>query len=162
MICSASILKWMRLYAVSILSLALVLCAHGRSLAGGHGGHGEAAEDDDIEIGAEFKTRGFELGEFRIRAYYPVEAQKSTVTFILFASVASDRYAEVKQLAEKHKHMLRDQIITATRMAPLTVFDEPDLASFRRRIFLRLRRALPELAINDVHVSEFHLTVKSL
>ena len=47
-------------------------------------------------------------------------------------------------------------------MTPLPLFDEADLKSFRRRIFLRLRRALPELAIDDVYISEFQLTVKSL
>lgn len=155
--------KLARVALVSLLALGAPLYAASGAIASDHGhGHGPAEEAEEIDLGSEFKTRGLELGEFQIRAYYPVEAQKSTVKFILFASVASERYAEARQLVEAHKHMLRDQIITATRMTPLTYFDEPDLASFRRRVFLRLRRTLPELVIDDVHVSEFHLSVKSL
>jgi hypothetical protein len=47
-------------------------------------------------------------------------------------------------------------------MVPLAYFDEPDLKTFRRRILLRLRRALPALVIDDVYVSDFQLRVQSL
>jgi hypothetical protein len=45
---------------------------------------------------------------------------------------------------------------------PLAEFDEAELKSFRRRILLRLRRAIPELELKDVFVSEFELKVQSL
>jgi hypothetical protein len=57
---------------------------------------------------------------------------------------------------------LRDLVITATRLTPLNAFQEPDLATFRRRILMRLRRALPELTVEDLYFSEFDLTIKSL
>ena len=136
------------------------------SLASGHAapahGHGEAEAEEELDIPAGVKSRGIDLGEFRIHSHYPVDAQKSTVRFVLYASVAIEHYAEMKRLVDAHKHQLRDQVIIATRMTPLTAFDEPGLESFRRRMLLRLRRALPELGIDDVHVSEFQLTVKSL
>jgi hypothetical protein len=97
-----------------------------------------------------------------VRSYYPVDAQKSTVRFTVHVAVASERYAEMQSLVEAHKHKLRDQVITATRMSPLGIYDEAGLESFRRRVYLRLRRALPELLIDDVYISEFQLTVKSL
>jgi hypothetical protein len=103
-----------------------------------------------------------ELGEYRVRANYPVEAQKSTVKFVLFGVVPSEQFDEAQRLMEAHEHRVRDHVITVTRMTPLILFDEPGLASFRRRILLRLRRALPELPIEDVYVSDFQLTVKSL
>jgi hypothetical protein len=53
-------------------------------------------------------------------------------------------------------------VITATRLAPLAVYNEADLASFRRRILVRLRRAMPELVLEDVYISDFTLIVKSL
>jgi hypothetical protein len=68
----------------------------------------------------------------------------------------------MRKLVDANEHKLRDQVITVTRMTPIIAFDEPQLDSFRRRVKLRLLRALPELAVEDVHISEFQLTVKSL
>jgi hypothetical protein len=131
--------------------------------ASGHGAAAHAPDEaaDDVDYSG-LKTRGIDLGEYRVRAYYPVDAQKSTVRFVLHASVSSERYPEMQRLIDLHTNKLRDQVITATRMSPLAIFDEPGLEIFRRRVFLRLRRALPELTIDDVYVSEFQLTVKSL
>lgn len=108
------------------------------------------------------KTSGIELGQFRIRTDYPVEAQKSTVRFVLYAAVKGDRSAEMQQLVEEHRQKVRDLVITATRLAPLAVFEEPDLTTFRRRILIRLRRSIPELAAEDLYISDFGLMVKSL
>ncbi len=135
--------------------------SHGESSGNGHSsGHGTSAENP-IDYG-DLKSRGIDLGEFRIRAHYPVDAQKSTVQFKLHASVASAQYADLQHIADEHKHLIRDQVIVATRLAPLAVYDDPDLKAFRRRILVRLRRALPELEIDGLHVSEFQLIVKSL
>ena len=132
--------------------------------ASDHGSAAEHAAAGEVEAGvaSDAKIRGVDLGEYKIRAYYPVEAQKSTVRFVLFATVPRERFHETQQLVESRRHKLRDQVITATRMVPLAVFDEPGLESFRRRILMRLRRALPELVIDDVYMSDFQLTVKSL
>jgi hypothetical protein len=113
-------------------------------------------------VASNAKIRGIELGVYRIRAHYPVEAQKSVVRFVLHAAVATEHFAEAERIVEVRRHKLRDEVITATRMTPLTVFDESGLTSFRRRILVRLRRALPELLIDDVYVSDFQLAVKSL
>jgi hypothetical protein len=51
-------------------------------------------------------------------------------------------------------------VITVSRLIPLAHFDESDLKTFRRRILLRLRRALPELVLVDVYVSDFQLKVQ--
>lgn len=127
-------------------------------------GHATAAADvaAESEAATDAKVRGVELGEYRIRADYPVEAQKSIVRFVLHGAVASERFAEAQRVVEARRHKLRDEVITATRMTPLDVFDEADLTRFRRRILVRLRRALPELPLDDVYVGDFQLTVKSL
>jgi len=157
---------WRNRLASCAVALTATLCMSGVSFANDHGAgahaEAEAEAEEEMDIPADVKTRGIDLGEFRIHSHYPVDAQKSTVRFVLYASVATERYAEMKGLVEAHEHRLRDQIITATRMTPLAVFDEPGLENFRRRMLLRLRRALPELVIDDVYVSEFQLTVKSL
>jgi hypothetical protein len=151
---------------IAVLAAA-ALGACGSSLAsgdGGHGGHESDAEEDatheDAASGS--TTRGVALGEFQIRSYYPVDAQKSTVHFVLFASVPSERFAATQHFADEHEHKIRDQVIIATRMTPLAEYDEADLASFRRRVFMRLRRTLPELVVDDVYVTDFTLIVKSL
>lgn len=108
------------------------------------------------------ELRGVSFGDFRIRSYYPVDAQKSTVRFTLFAAVKDEDFAQTQRLVEEHRQLLRDQILTATRLAPLLSFQEPDLKTFRRRVLLRVRRALPELQIVELYVSDFDLLIKSL
>ena len=145
----------------AFIAFALGMGASRSGIASDHGPSPDAAEAES-DAASDAKIRGIELGEFRIRAYYPVEAQKSTVRFVLYAAVASERFAEAQSLVEARRHKLRDEVITASRMAPLVIFDEAGLKSFRRRILVRLRRTVPELPIDDLYVSDFQLTVKSL
>jgi hypothetical protein len=133
------------------------------ALASGHGAaHAEPEVAAEIDAPADVKDRGVKLGEYRVRAYYPVEAQKSTVTFALYAKVPKERYQDLSHLVSTRQHKLRDQMIIATRMTPLALFNEPKLESFRRRILMRLKRAMPELEVDDVYVSDFRLEVQSL
>lgn len=134
-----------------------------RSASGGHGHEAEpAAAESSVEDETGKAIHGVSLGEYRIRSYYQVDAQKSTVRFSLFATVKDEHFRDVRGLVEEHRQKLRDQVIMATRLAPLAVFQEADLATFRRRVLVRLRRAIPELTIEDLYVSEFDLAIKSL
>ena len=152
----------------SFLSTAFRLAALAAALTvrSASGGHEHAAEPAVAESSAEAESgkaiHGVSLGDYRIRSYYQVDAQKSTVRFSLFATVKDEHFREMQDLVEEHRQKLRDQVIMATRLTPLAVFQEPDLATFRRRVLVRLRRALPELTIEDLYVSEFDLTIKSL
>ncbi len=121
-----------------------------------------SAAESHVKPESDAEVRGVSLGDYRIRSYYPVDAQKSTVRFTLYAAVKDEHLAETQRLVEEHREKLRDRVITATRLAPLAVFQEPDLAAFRRRILVRLRRALPELEIDDLYISDFDLAIKSL
>jgi hypothetical protein len=152
--------------ATAVLAAAAI-GACGTSLASSHGGHGDHDAEAEEETASENATsesaiRGVALGEYQIRSYYPVEAQKSTVHFVLYAPVASERFAAMQRFVDEHANKVRDQVIIATRMTPLGEYNEADLTGFRRRIFMRLRRTLPELAIDDVYVTDFTLIVKSL
>ena len=150
----------------TVLTAIVALCALGLgrvSLASpkaAEGHHSEAEAGDAEHAGAE--SGGIALGEYRIRSDYPAEAQKSTVRFVLYASVKEDKHSEISQVAEEHRQKVRDEVITATRLTPLSTFEEPDLSGFRRRILIRLRRTVPELAIEDLFISDFSLLVKSL
>jgi hypothetical protein len=153
--------------ACKLAAIAAALSVRNASGAHGHASEPAAAEasahaEPTAEAESGKAIHGVSLGDYRIRSYYHVDAQKSTVRFSLFATVKDEHFADVQRLVEEHRQKLRDQVIMATRLAPLTVFQEPDLASFRRRILLRLRRAIPELTIEDLYVSEFDLTIKSL
>jgi hypothetical protein len=154
-----------RVFSVlSVSAVAFVASGIGFANVGIAGGHGHSAKavEADSALASDAKIRGLELGEYRIRAYYPVEAQKSTVRFVLHAAVATENFAEAQRVVDSRQHKLRDEVIVATRMTPLALFDEPGLTTFRRRLLVRLRRNIPELTIDDVFVSEFQLSVKSL
>jgi hypothetical protein len=160
----------LRLFLLTGCKIAAVAVAFAvRTASGGHehtaepaaagaSGHDESAAE--AESGK--AIHGVALGEYRIRSYYQVDSQKSTVRFSLFATVKDEHFRAVNDLVEEHRQKLRDQVIMATRLAPLTVFQEPDLATFRRRVLVRLRRAIPELVIEDLYISEFDLVIKSL
>lgn len=141
----------------------------GHAEKGGHGGghgapaapHGAAAPEakpDATKAG----SNGMELGEFRIRAYHPAESRKSVAKFSLYATTEKDKLADSQHLLENRRHKLRDQVIVVTRMIPLADFNDPQLKSFRRRLLLQLRRTLPELAIENVYISDFELTVERI
>lgn len=132
--------------------------AHG----GEHGGHGEAAAEED-EVSEESKSgyRAIKLGEFQIRTSNSVLSRKDNVVFILHATVKNDDYPAFDRHYRNHKNKVRDQVVTATRLVPIEDYDDPELKKFRRRLLLRLRRALPELPIADVYISDFALSVES-
>lgn len=138
--------------------------AHGHAPAPSHGGHAEAheepetASDDATKSGSD----GLDLGEFSIRAYYPVQSQKSSASFALFATVEKDKLTESRHLLEHRMHKLRDQVIVVTRMLPLEDFNDPELKNFRRRIWLQLRRTMPELSIERIYISDFALKVERI
>lgn len=140
---------------------ATVLISNRASLAHEHVAEPGAAESN-VKAESNAEIHGVSLGDYRIRSFHQVDAQKSTVRFTLYATVKDEHFAEVQRLVEEHRQKLRDQVITATRLAPLTVFQEPDLTTFRRRVLVRLRRAVPELVIEDLYISDFDLVIKSL
>jgi hypothetical protein len=148
------------------LSLRLIICCAALSVSAASFANEHATEhaspEAEVEAGTGDEIHGVSLGDYRIRSYYPVDAQKSTVRFTLYAAVKGERLAETRRVVDEHKQKIRDQVITATRLAPLAVFQEPDLSAFRRRVMVRLRRTLPEFAVDDLYVSEFDLAIKSL
>ena len=149
------------LVAIAITALAGRACAsEHKSAESEHGSHEEAEAVPEDTSG--LKTVGIELGEYKIRTDYPVQSQKSTVRFVLYAAVKGEHSAEMRHIVDEHRQKVRDLVITSTRLAPLILFEEPDFASFRRRLIIRLRRTFPELAVEDLYISDFGLMVKSL
>jgi hypothetical protein len=153
--------------ALKLAAIAAALSVRSASASSGHAAKPSAAESSDHgESAAEAESgrtiHGVSLGDYRIRSHYHVDAQKSVVRFSLFATIKKEHFSEANHVIDEHRQKLRDLVIMATRLAPLAVFQEPDLASFRRRVLVRLRRAIPELTIEDLYVTEFDLAIKSL
>jgi hypothetical protein len=158
----------------SLLSTSIRLAAIAAALTvrAASAAHGQSAEPVVAEANASAESsakassgkaiHGVSLGDYRIRSYYQVDAQKGTVRFSLFATVKDEHFGQMQRLVEEHRQKIRDQVIMATRLAPLTVFQEPDLATFRRRLLVRLRRAIADFTAEDLCLSEFDVTIKSL
>jgi hypothetical protein len=139
---------------------------------GGHGGdahaggdaHGAAkqpAEEDTISAESADGTRAVKLGEFSIRVYHSVSSRKDTVTFVLQARIGKESFENFERLYSQRKIKVRDQVIVATRLVPVEDYADPELKKFRRRIYLRLRRSIPEVPIEDVFLSDFTLALQS-
>ncbi len=148
------------LAAATACLLPLSAPASEHASAGAEPGANEANAEDAADPNA--ASRGFNLGEFSIRTYYPVEAKRSTAVFTLYGIVSRESAGDFSRLLDNRRIRVRDQIIVATRLVPLSDFDDPQLKKFRRRILLRLRRALPELKLEDIYVSEFQLEVHEI
>jgi hypothetical protein len=129
--------------------------------SGGHGGEEAEAESDDVSDESAAGTRAIKLGEFNIRVYHSVSTRKDSVSFILHATVKKDDYPTFERLYSHHQNKVRDQVVVATRLVPVEDYDDPELKKFRRRIWLRLRRSMPELPIDDLYLSDFSLSSES-
>ena len=153
---------WIPLVALVCSLVSLGLCA--TPLCASE--HGEAAtpakeESDVVSDESADGTRAVKLGEFSIRVYHTVSSRKDVVSFNLYAVVGKEKFPEFQHSYSHNRNKVRDQVIVATRLVPIEDYDDPELKKFRRRILLRLRRALPELVIDDVYFSDFSLMSES-
>ena len=121
---------------------------------------GAQAPDAAPEEEAPPELVGFELGKFYIKNFRPAEGAKTKLTFTLHAAVWDDRAQQFEKLLTTRKARIRDQVITSARMSEASVYRDPDLRLFRRRILIRIRRALPQLPIEDIYLSEFRYLVE--
>lgn len=118
---------------------------------------GKPASEEAV---AEPQRNAFKLGEFRIKNFRPVEREKVTLSFTVWVEVADEDVAQFEQAWESRKHRVRGQVITSARLVPSTAFEDATLHTLRRRIYLRLRRAVPELPIAEVFISDFSYIVE--
>jgi hypothetical protein len=109
------------------------------------------------EPAAEPLPVGFSLGEYQVKDTRPVDNEKFTLEFHLYAMVKAENEKAVAALLPAWEHRIRDQVLTAVRLTPVDLFEEVELTNFSRRILLRLRRAVPELAIEQVVITDFRM-----
>jgi hypothetical protein len=130
---------------------------HGGGGGGGHGGgHGAAEEAPAVEQ----QGNAFKLGEFTLKVFRPVEREKGTLHFVIWVEVDEAKVAGFADQWMPRQHRVRNQVITSARLVHPSDFDDPTLHAFRRRIYLRLRRAVPELPIKEVFITDFSYIVE--
>lgn len=143
-----------RPFAGLLMLAAVAVCATPPAARGESPPPPEAAADQS-ETPEEPPRHAYKLGDFRIKNFRPVEREKVTMEFTVFVEVPDGEEQLFELLWKNHEHRIRNQVITSARLVPPNEFDDPKLRAFRRRIYLRLRRAMPELPIGDVYVSDF-------
>lgn len=124
-----------------------------------------APSSDEKSDGAKAKSEpeihGIELGKFSVRTHRAVPAQTNRISFTIYATAPAEEGKHFEQLLEHRENKVREQVIVATRLVPVEEFDDAEFTKVRRRILLRLRRALPELIIDGVYISDFNLVVEN-
>lgn len=106
--------------------------------------------------------RGVPLGFYEIQDVHPEQGTKNTISLLLYGSVRAADSAQAEEYSRQREHTIRDQVITAVRVMQDEEFDDPGLDVLRHRIQLRLRRALPQLPLQDVLATEFSYSVKKI
>lgn len=144
-----------QLLAYTLFVLALLWASPGVARA-------EEAPKGDGEEGENVATRpvGFDLGRYAIKDLRGAEGRTTRLSFQLHTSVAGDQAEQFRELLKTRKQRVRDQVILASRLTEPTDFSEPNLQRFRRRITIRLRRAVPGLKVDDVYLSDFRYLIE--
>ena len=127
--------------------------------------------------------REVDLGQFNLTAFQPASNTTLLIDFHLYGTVpmlheeeaaaapaghgghGSDKHGggeakskdEFASLFDKHKHRIRDQIITIVRSAEMTDFADPSLGLLRRKILEKSNRALGKPLLEEVFFSDFSL-----
>ncbi len=101
---------------------------------------------------------GIEAGAFYLQNFHPTEGVRQKIAFTLHIDAPSERAEEYRQLLASLEGRFRDEVITAVRSCDLEVFQEPSLSRLSRTIHARLRRTLPQLAIDGVYFTDFEYT----
>ena len=141
-------------------TLALLLTAAICMAAGGARAELPAPDPDSVDevpqaAVEEPRPHAFKLGEFHIKNFRPVEREKVRLEFTAWMEIADGQQERFAAVLDARQHRIRNQIITSARLVPPNEFDDPTLEALRRRIYLRLRRAVPELPIGEVFISDF-------
>ena len=102
---------------------------------------------------------GVSLGEFVVRDFHPAEGVRSALRFELYAQVRQADLAKFEAVLVNRRHKLRNQVITASRTAAVSDFDDPELLMIRKRILLRIRRAMPGLPLADVVLTDYEFSL---
>lgn len=143
-------------YCLRPLALVLLVALGGGALAQEPAPQADpASEGDTGEQQQQPQRHAFKLGDFHIKNFRPVEREKVRLEFTVWMEIADGQQDRFTAVWNSREHRIRNQIITSARLVPPNEFDDPTLQALRRRIYLRLRRAVPELPLGEVYISDF-------
>lgn len=115
-----------------------------KSEKGGHGASGEGAKEHEVD-----------LGQFSLTILQPASNTTLLVDFHLYGTVGSDHETLTSDLIERHKHRVRDQVLTTVRSAEIADLTDPGLGLIKRQILERTNRALGKPLLQGVIFSDF-------
>lgn len=96
-----------------------------------------------------------DLGSFKVNDLRPAHNETAKLTFSLHLQFSEETTAAQLKKLEGWKHRLRDQVITAVRLAETKDFQEPDLKRLRRLILIRVNRLFRTKLAEEVLLTEY-------
>lgn len=96
-----------------------------------------------------------DLGKFKIKDLRPTRNETAKLTFSMHLAFSKELSEKQIELLEGWKHRMRDQVITAIRIAYIKDFQEPDLKRLRRLILIRVNRLFKQHLAEDVLFGEY-------
>ncbi|MEM9352958.1 MAG: hypothetical protein AAGA92_08090 [Planctomycetota bacterium] len=102
----------------------------------------------------------FDLGRFHIKDLRPARNETVELNFVLHLALKPETPSAVLADLEGWKHRLRDQVITAARVAETKDFSSPSLHRLRRLMILRANRLIGGDLIDELLLTEFVFTLK--
>ena len=139
---------------VGACAAAPVLASSGESgHAAAAGGHASSSAAVDPKA-----PRTFDLGEFDIRNFRPTHNEIANIRFCIHLVLKPGTSDATMAEFDHWKRRLRDQAITAARIADPSDLAEPRLERVQRTMLLRIKRLpLPEPVIG-VYLTDFAVT----
>ncbi len=140
-------------HAVSALVVVLLLSA---SAHASDQKHEPAKEGKEASAPVDPKLpRVLDLGEFDLKNFRPTHNEMANIRFMLQLALApGTSEATMAQMAE-WRHRLRDQAITAVRMADFKDLAEPKLTRVQKLIMQRLKRMPLPAPVVGVYLTDF-------
>jgi flagellar basal body-associated protein FliL len=111
---------------------------------GGHGASGEGQKEHEVD-----------LGQFSLTTLQPASNTTLLVDFHLYGTVGSESESLATELIERHKHRVRDQVLTTVRSAEIADLTDPGLGLLKRQILEKTNRALGKPILQGVIFSDF-------
>jgi len=122
----------------------------------------DAAESKPAAAEQEAETENvrptIDLGMFHVKDLRPARNETDKVSFRIHLALQQSVSPSTVAQLEHWQHRLRNEVLIAIRLTEKTDFLEPNLHKFRRRISLRVNRALKAILVSEALLTEFTFT----
>lgn len=118
-------------------------------------GQTDSADAEVSEAEKEPLRQILDLGSFRIKDHRPTRNETAKVTFKMHLAFTSELTEKQVEQLQSWKHRLRNQVIITIRTLDLKEFQEPDLASLRRKVLIRINRLFKAKLAEEVLLTQY-------